>query len=82
MSRAERKAMKEAALKSCEERYFQLIRAAPDRAPEPRVELEKRMMGEFNVTRKEARDCRAKAINRYSSIPGNSCRWGESGRRR
>jgi N6-adenosine-specific RNA methylase IME4 len=40
-----------------------------------------KMMGEFKVTRKEARDCRAKAINRYASVPGNSCKWGKSGRR-
>jgi hypothetical protein len=82
MSRAERKAMREASLKNCEERYFQLIQAQPDGAAEPRADLEKKMMREFKVTRKQARDCRAKAINRYAFVPGNSCKWGESGRRR
>jgi hypothetical protein len=82
MLRTERKAMRQASLKNCEECYFQLIQAQPDGSAEPRADLEKKMMGEFKVTRKEARDCRAKAINRYASVPGNSCKWGESGRRR
>jgi hypothetical protein len=82
MSRTERKAMRQASLKNCEESYFQLIQAQPDGAEEPRADLEKKMMGEFKVTRKEARDCRAKAINRYASVPGNSCKWGKPGRRR
>jgi hypothetical protein len=82
MSRTERKAMRQASLKNCEECYFQLIQAQPDGAAEPRADLEKKMMGEFKVRRKEARDCRAKAINRYASVPGNSCKWGKSGRRR
>jgi hypothetical protein len=82
MSRPDRKAMREASLKNCEERYFQLIQAQPDGAAEPRADLEKKMMAEFRVTRKEARDCRAKAINRYASVTGNSCKWGNSGRRR
>ena len=61
MSRTERKAMRQASLKNCEECYFQLIQAQPDGAAEPRADLEKKMMGEFKVRRKEARDCRAKA---------------------
>ena len=80
--RAERRAMKLAALEKVVQRYIELIQAHPDGAPEPRDVLEKKMMGEFKVTRKEARDCRAKAINRYASVPGNSCKWGKSGRRR
>jgi hypothetical protein len=81
MSRAQRKTMREASLKKCEERYFQLIQSAPNGTAEPRANLEKKMMGEFKVTRREARDCRAKAINRYASVPGNSCKWGKPGRR-
>ncbi len=81
-SRAEQKAMREASLKKTEERYFQLIEAQPDGAPEPRALLEKKMMDEFKVTRREARDCRAKAIHRYASVTGKTCEWGESGRRR
>lgn len=81
MSRAERKAMREASLKNAEERYFQLIETQPDRAPEARAALEKKMMDDFKVTRDEARYCRAKAIKRYSSLhPDNPCKWGEAGR--
>jgi hypothetical protein len=81
MSRAERKAMKEASLKNAEERYFQLIEAQPDWAPEARAVLEKKMMDDFKVTRDEARYCRAKAIKRYSSLhPDNPCKWGKAGR--
>jgi hypothetical protein len=81
MSRAERKAIKEASLKDAEERYFQLIEGQPDKAPEARATLEKKMMDEFKVTRDEARYCRAKAIKRYRSLhPDNPCRWSEAGR--
>jgi hypothetical protein len=81
MSRAERKAIKEASLKNAEERYFQLIEAQPDRAPEGRAVLEKKMMDDFKVMRDEARYCRAKAIKRYNSLhPDNPCKWGEPGR--
>jgi hypothetical protein len=81
MSRADRKAMREASLKSAEERYFRLIEAQPDRAPEAKSVLEKKMMDDFKVTRDEARYCRAKAIKRYSSLhPDNPCKWGEAGR--
>lgn len=81
--RAQRKAMRPASLKNCEERYFQLIQAQPGWAPKPRAEIEKEMMDECKVTRDEARECRAKAISRYNSVPGNSCkcRWGEAGDR-
>jgi hypothetical protein len=82
MPRAGRRAMKLAAQKGCVQAYMKLIEAYPDGAPQPRADLEKKMMGEFKVTRKEARDCRAKAINRYASVPGNSCKWDKSGRRR
>jgi hypothetical protein len=80
---AERKATRAASLKNAEERYFQLIQAQPGCAPKPRAEIEKEMMDEFKVTRDEARECRAKAISRYNSVPGNSCkcRWGEAGDR-
>jgi hypothetical protein len=81
MSRADRKAMKEASLKNAEERYFKLIEAQPDRAPEARRVLEKKMMDDFKVTRDEARYCRAKAIKRYNSRhPDNPCKWGKAGR--
>jgi hypothetical protein len=81
MSRAERKAIREASLKNAEERYFQLIEAQPDRAPEGRAVLEKKMMDDFKVMRDEARYCRAKAIKRYNSLhPDNPCEWGEPGR--
>jgi hypothetical protein len=81
MSRAERKAIREASRKNAEERYFQLIQAQPDKAPEGRAALEQKMMEEFKVTRDEARYCRAKAIKRYSSLhPDNPCKWGEAGR--
>jgi hypothetical protein len=79
--RTEHRAMKLAAQENCVQRYIELIQANPNGAAEPRADLEKKMMGEFKLTRKEARDCRAKAINRYASIPGNSCKWGKSGRR-
>jgi hypothetical protein len=79
--RAERKAKREASLKNAEERYFQLIEAQPERAPEARAVLEKTMMDEFKVTRDDARYCRAKAIKRYSSLhPDNPCKWDEPGR--
>ena len=58
--------MRESSLKNAEERYFQLIEAQPDRAPEARAVLEKKMMDDFKVTRDEARYCRAKAVKRYS----------------
>jgi hypothetical protein len=81
MSRAERKAIREASLKNAEERYFQLIEAQPDKAPEARAVLEKKMMDEFKVMRDEARYCRAKAIKRYNSLhPDNPCKWGNAGR--
>jgi hypothetical protein len=81
MSPAQRKVMREASLKYAEERYFQLIEAQPDGAPEGRVVLEKKMMDDFKVTRDEARYCRAKAIKRYSSLhPHNPCKWGKAGR--
>jgi hypothetical protein len=81
MSRAERKTMKEASLKNAEERYFQLIEAQLDWAPEARAVLEKKMMDDFKVTRDEARYCRAKAIKRYSFLrPDNPCKWGNAGR--
>jgi hypothetical protein len=83
MSRADRKAMREASLNNAEERYFRLIEAHPDRAPEARAVLEKKMMDDLKVTRDEARYCRAKAIKRYSFLhPGNPCKWGEAGRYR
>jgi hypothetical protein len=76
MSRADRKAMKEASLKDAEERYFKLIEAQPDKAPEARRVLEKKMTDDFKVTRDEARYCRAKAIKRYNSLhPDNPCKW-------
>jgi hypothetical protein len=81
MSRAERKAIREASLKNAEERYFRLIEAQPDRAPEGRAVLEKKMMDDFKVVRDDARYCRAKAIKRYNSLhPDNPCKWGEAGR--
>jgi hypothetical protein len=81
MSQAERKAMREASLKKCEERYFQLIQAQPDKGPEARAVLEKRMMDDFKVGRDEARYCRAKAIKRYNSLyHDNPCKWGNAGR--
>ena len=81
ISRAERKAMREASLQNCEEQYFQLIEAQSDRAPEARAVLEKKMMDNCKVTRDEARYCRAKAIKRYNSLcPDNPCKWGEAGR--
>jgi hypothetical protein len=81
MSWAERKAIREASLQNAEERYFQLIEAQPDWAPEARAVLEKKMMDDFKVTRDEARYCRAKAIKRYSSLhPDNPCKWGNAGR--
>jgi hypothetical protein len=81
MSRAERKAMREASLKGAEERYFELIEAQPDRAPEARTVLEKKLMDEFKVTRDEARYCRAKAIKRYDSLHlDNPCTWAKAGR--
>jgi hypothetical protein len=81
ISRAERKAMREASLKVCEERYFQLIEAQSDRAPEARAVLEKKMMNDCKVTRDETRYCRAKAIRRYNSLhPDNPCKWGDPGR--
>jgi hypothetical protein len=81
MSRAERKAISDASLKNAEKRYFQLIEAHPDRAPEARAALEKKMMDEFKVVRDEARYCRAKAIKHYNSLhPDNPCKWGEPGR--
>jgi hypothetical protein len=81
ISRTQRKAMREASLKYAEERYFQLILAQPDGAPEARAALEKKMMDDFKVTRDEARYCRAKAIDRYSSLhPDNPCNWGKAGR--
>jgi hypothetical protein len=81
MSRAERKAMREASLKNAEERYFQLIEAQPEKAPEARAVLKKKMMDDFKVTRDEARCCRAKAIERYGSLhPDNPCKWGAAGR--
>jgi hypothetical protein len=81
ISRAERKAMREASLKICEERYFQLIEAHPDKAPEARAVLEKKMMNDCKVTRDETRYCRAKAIRRYNSLhPDNPCKWNEAGR--
>jgi hypothetical protein len=80
MSRAERKAISDASLKNAEKRYFQLIEAHPDRAPEARAALEKKMMDEFKVVRDEARYCRAKAIKHYNSLhPANPCKWGQSG---
>jgi hypothetical protein len=73
--------MREAALKNCEERYFQLIEAQPDRAPEARAVLEKKMMEDCKVTRDETRYCRAKAIKRYNSLhPDSPCKSGEAGR--
>jgi hypothetical protein len=81
MSRAERKATKEASLKNAEERYLKLIEAQPDRAPEARAVLEKKMMDDYKVMRDEARYCRAKAIKRYNSFhPANPCKWGKAGR--
>jgi hypothetical protein len=81
ISRPERKAMWEASLKNCEERYFQLIEAQSDRASETRAVLEKKMMDDCKVTRDETRYCRAKAIKRYNSLhPDNPCKWGEPGR--
>jgi len=81
MSRAERKAMREASLTNAEERYFQLIETQPNKAPEGRAALEQKMMHDFKVTRDDARYCRAKAIKRYSSLhPDNPCNWGEAGR--
>jgi hypothetical protein len=83
ISRAQRKAMREGSVKNAEERYFQLIEAQPDGAPEGRAVLEKKMMDEFKVTRDEARYCRAKAIDRYTSLhPDNLCKWDKAGIRR
>jgi hypothetical protein len=83
MSPAQRKAMREVSVKNAEERYFQLIEAQPDGAPEGRAVLEKKMMDEFKVTRDEARYCRGKAIDRYTSLhPDNLCKWDKAGIRR
>src|SRR5262249_27708540 len=80
-SRAERKAVKDASLKDTEERYYHLIEASRDRAPEARAALEKRMMDDFKVTRDEARYCRGKAIERYNSLhPDKPCNWSKRGR--
>jgi hypothetical protein len=81
MSWAERKVMREVALKNAEERYFQWIEVQPDKAPDARAVLEKKMMDDFKVARDEARYCRAKAIKRYNSLhPDNPCKWGKAGR--
>ena len=38
------------------------------------------MMDEFKVTRDEARYCRAKAIDRHTSLhPDNLCKWDKAG---
>jgi hypothetical protein len=77
----ERKATKRAPPKNAELRYFQLIEAQPGKAPEPRAVLEKKMMADFNVSRAEARYCRARAIKRYNSLHrDNPCKWDGAGR--
>jgi hypothetical protein len=63
------------------QRYIELIEASPDKAPQARAVLEKKMMDEFKVMRDDARYCRAKAIKRYNSLhPAKPCGWGKPGR--
>jgi hypothetical protein len=63
-----RRAIKQAALEKCVQRYIELIQAYPDGAPEPRDILAQKMMKEFRVTWHEARDCRGKAIKRTGNL--------------
>ena len=73
--------LRNAAQENCLQAYMKLLEANPDRAPEPRAILEKKMMEEFKVARDEARYCRAKAIQRYNSLHlKNPCKWGNAGR--
>jgi hypothetical protein len=77
----ERKATKHAPPQNAELRYLQLIEAQPGKAPEPRAVLEKKMMADFNVSRAEARYCRARAIKHYNSLHRhNPCKWDGAGR--
>jgi hypothetical protein len=77
--RAERRAIKKAAQENCVQAYVNLIEASPDRAPEPRAVLEKKMMKDFDVGRDDARKARAEAIRRKRrSLPHNS-KWDQPG---
>jgi hypothetical protein len=75
--RAERRAIKKAALENCVQRYIELIQAYPDGAPEPREVLARKMMDDFRVTLREARDCRGEAIKRTGNL-----NWPRHGRPR
>src|SRR5262249_10332720 len=76
---ARRRAMKLAAQENCMHAYMKLIEAGPDRAPESRAVLEKRMMKDFGVGRDDARKARAEAIRRMRrSLPPDS-KWDQPG---
>jgi hypothetical protein len=75
--RADRRAIKQANLEKCVERYIELIKANPDRAPEPRDVLAQKMTSDFGVTLREARECRAKAIKSMENL-----NWPRRGRPR
>src|SRR5262249_2224660 len=66
--RVQRRAIKQATLENCVQRYIGLIRAHPDGAPEPRDILAQKMMNDFHVTWHEARDCRREAIKRTGNL--------------
>jgi hypothetical protein len=73
--RAERRAIKQANLEKCVQRYIELMQAYPDGAPEPREVLAQKMMDDFHVTWHEARDCRSVAITRTGNL-----NWRRKGR--
>ncbi len=75
----QRRAIKKAAIEKCVRAYMGLIEANTFEAPEPRADLEQKMMKDLNVTRDEARKARAEAIRRKRlSLPENS-RWERGG---
>ncbi len=71
-----RKAMKEAALKSCREWLIKSIQACPDRAPGGLLAFEKEAKLRFGVTREDFRNCLAQAEKETN---GN---WSKHGRPR
>jgi hypothetical protein len=80
LSSAERKAIEKSGLKECEEQYYQLIKAHPDRRGQKSSDvLELEMMNDLALSRNQVRSCRATAIKRYEAETGKRCKWGRSG---